>query len=173
MIIRTSTSPLSLWDRLPPEIQHQILLHTDDLTRHLNGILTPEEIDKFAIEIWKAAFKYDWPGDLAILPQNKLPTIRDGLNLVHSKAIYHRLCLLRPDLAGLEALVGILNRPYLWNWMFRDDRIMSMPSTIARAIFDCYSWTSMLIHIPMMLFWTEELEQLMALIKTSEDKIKL
>ncbi|KAJ3284097.1 hypothetical protein HDU76_008352, partial [Blyttiomyces sp. JEL0837] len=169
----TAASTSSLWDRLPPEIQHQILLHTDYLTRYLNGILTPEEIYQYGIEIWKTAFKYDWQGDLAILPQNKLPTIRDGLNLVHSKAMYNRLCISRPDLTGLNSLVEILDRSYLWTWMFPSKEIWSALSMFSSTIYNCYSWNSAMIHIPMMLFWMEEINQLMAIIKTTEDKIKL
>ncbi|KAJ3334195.1 X-ray repair cross-complementing protein 6 [Blyttiomyces sp. JEL0837] len=62
-----------------------------DLGEH--GLLSGEENVTHAIEIWKLAFIHCYPGDLAILPQTKLPTLFNGLDLVTTKDMYQRLCM--------------------------------------------------------------------------------
>ncbi|KAJ3281493.1 hypothetical protein HDU76_008916, partial [Blyttiomyces sp. JEL0837] len=88
----------SLWDYLPTEIKEYIFNYADILTVFLNGQLSDDEIENQATEIWNYAFEHDGDGDLAKLPMEGLPTIKNGLCKARSRSIYHRLCSLRPDL---------------------------------------------------------------------------
>ncbi|KAJ3317516.1 hypothetical protein HDU76_001151 [Blyttiomyces sp. JEL0837] len=69
--------PLSYWDSLPFEIKSGIIKSSDPLTRYLNNDLTLTEIDQYGTEIWKIAFKINYNGDLAQLPQNHFPNIHN------------------------------------------------------------------------------------------------
>ncbi|KAJ3329250.1 hypothetical protein HDU76_008303 [Blyttiomyces sp. JEL0837] len=106
----SSGSNHSLWDTLPYEIQHQILQNADPLTKFLNNILTPKEIEKYSIEIWKIAFALDWPGNLKCLPSKGLARINDGLELATTRTMYKRLCDLRRNTEQGDDWIDELDR---------------------------------------------------------------
>ncbi|KAJ3317245.1 hypothetical protein HDU76_001268 [Blyttiomyces sp. JEL0837] len=161
----------SLWDLLPPETKHQILCRTDLLTRCLHGLLTPQDIEIYAIEIWKLAFIHHYPGELAILPQNILPTLFNGLRLVTTTDMYHRLCRLRPDLASLDK-VKWYTRNSFWTWIKSDAADVS-ETLFKQCVAETFGLESLLVHIAMQHDWVNELEGFMGLVTTLTDIVKL
>ncbi|KAJ3288455.1 hypothetical protein HDU76_007667, partial [Blyttiomyces sp. JEL0837] len=99
-----STTTSSLWDCIPSELEIAIFRYVSILTRFMNNILTAEEIEIFAIDIWNEVFESDWQGDLSILPPHPFPTATTGLCKVHSRSMYNRLVALRPHLAYMDAV---------------------------------------------------------------------
>ncbi|KAJ3316875.1 hypothetical protein HDU76_001503, partial [Blyttiomyces sp. JEL0837] len=92
----------NIWDdRLPTEIKDAIFAETDILTRYLNGLLTEDDIENNATEIYCEAFRQDWDGDLSLLPQDQgFPKMdEDGLLLIRSRSMYQRVCQIQPDLS--------------------------------------------------------------------------
>ncbi|KAJ3317244.1 hypothetical protein HDU76_001267 [Blyttiomyces sp. JEL0837] len=159
------SSSTSLWDRLPAEIQHHNIHIADPLTRYINGLLTLEEIDSHGFEIWKS----DWQGDLTILPQDKLPTILDGLDLVHSKQMYHRLCILRPGLAKVDNLATYLTSKYITG----KDLMFTDLEYFEEAIDQFLKLKDLMIHIPMKQYWLDELEGVMTMVTLTIRKLEL
>ncbi|KAJ3328396.1 hypothetical protein HDU76_010038, partial [Blyttiomyces sp. JEL0837] len=106
-------STRSLWNITPPEVQHQILTKSDILTRYLNNLIPKDEVaasDSLAREIWNAAIKYSFSGNLSLLPTNGLPDVHTGLAQVTSMSFYRKLCQLRPDLAAITELKNHFDR---------------------------------------------------------------
>ncbi|KAJ3281841.1 hypothetical protein HDU76_008841 [Blyttiomyces sp. JEL0837] len=103
----------SLWNITPREVQQQILAESDILTRYLNHLIPKDKVtasDSLARDIWNAAIKYNFSGDLSLLPTNGLPDIHTGLAHVTSISFYRKLCQLRPDLAGVTELKNHFDR---------------------------------------------------------------
>ncbi|KAJ3286695.1 hypothetical protein HDU76_007941, partial [Blyttiomyces sp. JEL0837] len=106
----------NIWDTLPIEVRSQIISKCYVLTRHLNNVLTAEEIDQHGNEIWKIVFENDLVDlYLSLLPQDHLPDVDNGLGLVKSKEMYQRLGELRPDLMNNNSLKAYLEYDKLWN----------------------------------------------------------
>ncbi|KAI8923839.1 hypothetical protein BC831DRAFT_551818, partial [Entophlyctis helioformis] len=83
----------SHWDGKPAEIHALILKAAGPLTRFLCGLLGDKRRIDYTtrLQLWTEAFKMDWQGDLALLPDVKL-TADNGLLLAHSRSMYDRLC---------------------------------------------------------------------------------
>ncbi|KAJ3403011.1 hypothetical protein HDV05_008120, partial [Chytridiales sp. JEL 0842] len=90
------------WDRFPPEIRTHILDQCDALTQFLNahGAFAPDTMQKATgaarkklhNELWTAALKMEWEGDLKSLPGQFKPTRRsDWYRLVKTKPMFVRL----------------------------------------------------------------------------------
>ncbi|KAJ3281271.1 hypothetical protein HDU76_008962, partial [Blyttiomyces sp. JEL0837] len=114
-ILIIDNSDPAMDNKLPTELIDIIFTnHADILSQYLNNRLSDEEIKNRATDIWVETFDQDWTGDLQRLPQHGFPTIFNGLGKVKSRSMYKRLCILRPDLAGIsdELTVLIHNNPW-------------------------------------------------------------
>ncbi|KAJ3314476.1 hypothetical protein HDU76_002409 [Blyttiomyces sp. JEL0837] len=142
----------SLWDTSPVEITSRIIKSSDPFTRYINNDLTPEEINQFGNEIWKIAFDIDYEGDLAQLPQTHLPTINKGLKHVKSRAMYHRLCKLKPSLANWDIVKDVfIDHSTFCNYYTIKCHCL-MPRTI--CVMD-----KLIVYIPIFNGWTDELPE--------------
>ncbi|KAJ3297200.1 hypothetical protein HDU76_006639, partial [Blyttiomyces sp. JEL0837] len=137
--------PSSLWDILPAEIKSIIIKFSDPLTRYINHDLTQQEMKLHGIEIWRIAFDIDYDGDLSKLPQDHFPNIHNGLKLVTTRSMYHRLCELQPSYVDWDLLKNVA--------IDRSKRC---------ECFECWKPTTvcfiymLLVHIPIIQGWTDE-----------------
>ncbi|KAJ3307709.1 hypothetical protein HDU76_004428, partial [Blyttiomyces sp. JEL0837] len=67
-ILPLSSSPSSYWDLLPDEIKQIILSQCDLLTKYLNKRLEGHQVSKHAHQIWNLAIKFNFTGDVTLLP---------------------------------------------------------------------------------------------------------
>ncbi|KAJ3329251.1 hypothetical protein HDU76_008304 [Blyttiomyces sp. JEL0837] len=154
---KTSSTPSSssLWDLLPTEIKDHIFNETDIPTRFLNNCpLTESEIEAHAQRIWVAIITTNsWDRDLTLLPNNKFPTILNGLDQITSREVYRILCERRPDLDGIQHLQEAFNDKSFWSRVGQS----SPPRTDASFKLHKLIIPRLLINIPMRQYWTDEL----------------
>ncbi|KAJ3311227.1 hypothetical protein HDU76_003177 [Blyttiomyces sp. JEL0837] len=134
-----------------PEITSSIIKSSDPFTRFINNDLTREEIDQYGNEVWKTAFDIDYDGDLAKFPQNHFPTFNNGLKNVKSRAMYHRLCKLKPALAKWKIVKNIfIDQSAATCSYYQIECGCLMPRTV--CVMD-----QLLVYIPIFNGWTDEL----------------
>ncbi|KAJ3330735.1 hypothetical protein HDU76_004998 [Blyttiomyces sp. JEL0837] len=145
---------LFLGKRLPPEVQSIIISLSGPLTWYINNLLTDDETENLAHEIWKDAIIIDWPGDLSILPEYAFPTMKTGLELVTSKSMYRRLCVLKPEKAilNIKRFKDEYNADKTWGWdldEYSDAFHNDMIATVATYVFDyaIYSGNKKVVQI--------------------------
>ncbi|KAJ3312714.1 hypothetical protein HDU76_002816 [Blyttiomyces sp. JEL0837] len=82
----------------------------------------------------------------------------NGLDMVTSKEVYHRICKIRPDLTGIQQLQQILTHNSFWNNFVLEDNPIQW-----HILFDQirnFTMPKLLIHIPMRQYWLDELNGL-------------
>ncbi|KAJ3305674.1 hypothetical protein HDU76_004970 [Blyttiomyces sp. JEL0837] len=128
-------------------------------------LFTKEEVATFSEEIWGETLRIDWPGNLSRLPKDGFSTIKTGLDLVTSRSMYHRLCLLRQDLAVLTDLKRQSTNEGMWRWdLSEDDDYRNFRGRFVSFFSDL---GSRLIQIPLRQCWYNELPEWI-----TEDKLK-
>ncbi|KAJ3282189.1 hypothetical protein HDU76_008755, partial [Blyttiomyces sp. JEL0837] len=148
-----SSSP---WNLLPTEIKDQIFSEADVPTRFINHYPASEsEINAKAHDIWIAVITTSsWDLDLSRLPNNKFPTILNGLEQVTSREVYHSLCKARPDLDGIQHLQRIFNEGDFWTGLKPDLSGEWDPSFLHIHESEI---PKLFINIPMRQYWMDEL----------------
>ncbi|KAJ3334043.1 hypothetical protein HDU76_012573 [Blyttiomyces sp. JEL0837] len=182
--------------RLPQEVVYIILDHSDPLTQHLNDYIKQSNITRPKVaEIWAVAFSIDWSGDLNLLPSFGFPTTYDGLCQVHTKSMYKRVCLRRPDLAVETDLLkvylvdnthyGFLYNTYNYNNDVKEIRLLEDTDYIdpnGRSIFHERDFkekvtvikklAALLVNIPMRHCWMES-RQLQKMVERNPGHVAL
>ncbi|KAJ3330021.1 hypothetical protein HDU76_006644 [Blyttiomyces sp. JEL0837] len=138
--------------RFPPEVINMVFNNCDPLTQLINNRLSESQIQSKATDIWNEAFEQDWAGDLKLLPANGFPTVLTGLCKMKSRTMYHRLCRLRPDLAGISDELKVFLHDTYWYGRFSfspDFRPMVLLDDNDKLVdVDAMTDTDLLICIP-------------------------
>ncbi|KAJ3414770.1 hypothetical protein HDV05_006109 [Chytridiales sp. JEL 0842] len=92
--MKLAESPLR--QKLPTELVDHIFSFADPLTLYLNNRLSSSN-ETVNTSVWKIAFETSWEGDLNLLPSTGFPNADQGLCTVHSRELYSRLCIFRPE----------------------------------------------------------------------------
>ncbi|KAJ3318883.1 hypothetical protein HDU76_000700 [Blyttiomyces sp. JEL0837] len=87
--------------------------------------------------------------DLTRLPDDKFPTILNGLDQITSRTVYQQLCQRREDLAGMSRLQQIFESTNFW---VTKDKTLSFHDIHYSII------PKLLINIPMRQHWMDELD---------------
>ncbi|KAJ3321432.1 hypothetical protein HDU76_014104 [Blyttiomyces sp. JEL0837] len=123
----TAAKPVSLWDTLPAEIKLKVLKNTDLLTQLLNNLITSEDVEKNATELWRLVILYDYQGDLSIFPQSWFPGTGKGYGMMATRAMYSRLCAAMPDFIYEGYFKSQISDEMNEGWITKFDRKTGKP----------------------------------------------
>ncbi|KAJ3327147.1 hypothetical protein HDU76_012313 [Blyttiomyces sp. JEL0837] len=141
--------PTSLWEILPFEIRSLVIKFSDPLTRYINNNLTEQEIGLYGTEIWRIVFKIDYAGDLGQIPPVQFPNFHNGLKLVKSRSMYHRLC--EPSYVDWVLLKNVAIDRSKRCECSRDEIFQCW-----KPMRVCFTF-KLLVHIPIINGWMDEL----------------
>ncbi|KAJ3301659.1 hypothetical protein HDU76_005679, partial [Blyttiomyces sp. JEL0837] len=160
-------------------------------------MIPEDQVNELEADLWYYAIKYNFKGDLKLLPERGLPTIHDGLDQVTSKRFYDQLCQYQPDLIGITQVQKFFQTPKYWRWTrflghefdfedddskdgynynkdneFHDDPYedwyLMRDRNFEKWKLELYEWDDLFVHVAMRQHWPDKLDSLMSM-----DQLKL